>query len=72
MKKERFNHSRLKGRIIEKFGSQKAFAQKIGMPEVTLCRRLKGNFYFSQEEIYVVANALGISMTELDKYFFTK
>ena len=71
MERTRFNHSKLKGRIIEKFGTQKAFAQKIGMPEVTLCRRLKGDIFFTQPEILRIAIALGIEMTELDAYFFT-
>jgi hypothetical protein len=52
MEKIKFNYSKLKGRIIEKCGSQKAFAELLGITEGTLTSKLLGYTYFTQDEIF--------------------
>ena len=37
---QKYNYGKLKGRIIEKFGSQKAFAEKLGWSEGKLSKKL--------------------------------
>jgi transcriptional regulator with XRE-family HTH domain len=67
-----FNYAKLRGRIVEKYGSQREFAEKIGMTNETLSRKMTGKTYFRQDEIYKIANLLGIGTEQLDDYFFCK
>ena len=66
-----FDHSKLLGRIIEKFGSQKALAAKIGWTDSKLSARLTGNVQFDAEEIYMLADVLDIPAEEIPAYFFS-
>ena len=38
-----FNYSRLKGRIVEKFGNQKNFAKAMNWSEKTLSKKINGD-----------------------------
>lgn len=64
--------SKLKGKIIEKFGSQKSFADKIGKDGAYVTRILNGTQYLNVEEVYIWASVLDIGVTELYDYFFTR
>lgn len=66
-----FDFSRLKGRIIERFGSFASFAHTMGMTKPALHNRLKGFTAFRPEEIIKAAELLGICPSELHLYFFT-
>lgn len=67
----KFNYSRLKGRIVEKFGSQALFIDKISMAEVTFIKKIK-NGYFNQKEIDEIINVLDLTVDDIPYYFFTK
>ena len=67
-----FNYSKLRGRIIEKYGSQRLFAQKINISNETLSRKLTGKSYFKQDEIWKISELLGIKTEQFDSYFFCK
>lgn len=71
MEKIRFDYSKLRGRIVEKCGSQKAFADKIGISENTLTNKLMGYTYFNQKDIASAINVLDIDPGEVSSYFFT-
>ena len=71
MEKIKFNYSKLKGRIIEKCGTQKAFAEQLGINEGTLTSKLQGYTYFSQDEIMKGVGILGIEPESVTAYFFT-
>ena len=51
MEKLFFDYSKLAGRIREKFGTQKAFAKKLGISEGSLSLKMTNYHYFSQAEI---------------------
>lgn len=70
MKRIRFNYSKLRGRITEKCGSQKAFAELLGIAECTLTSKLNGHTYFSQTEIFRAMKILDINANEVTLYFF--
>lgn len=53
-----YNYSKLKGRIIEKYGSQSGFANVLGVTQSTLSQKLNGHYNFSQNEINVISNIL--------------
>lgn len=66
-----FDYSKLRGRIVEKFGVQSAFAEKMGMSEGTLSFRLTNKSYFSTAEIVKACMLLDIPLEDVVAYFFT-
>lgn len=68
-----FNHSKLLGRIIEKFGSQAAFANHIGWAESRLSNKINNKVRFTDEEIYFFCLPENLDIHEIDIpiYFFT-
>lgn len=67
----KFNFRKLRGRIVEKFGVQSAFAEKMGMSEGTLSFKLTNKSYFTAEEMFRACNLLGIRLSDVKDYFFT-
>ena len=67
----KFNFSKLRGRIVEKFGAQSAFAEKMGMSEGTLSFKLSNKSYFTAEEMFRACNLLEIGLNDVKDYFFT-
>ena len=68
-----FDHSKLLGRIVEKFGSQRALATEIGWTESKLSARLNNSVHFDSEEIVLLCahDVLDIPSEEIPAYFFT-
>ena len=66
-----YDYSKLKGRIIEKYGTQLALAKKIGWSERTLSLKLNGKVPFSQKDIEQMLKALGLGRKDIQTYFFT-
>ncbi len=69
-KKVSFDYSKLRGRIVEKCGTQTVFSQKVGLSMVSLGKKLNGNRSFKDREIVRIAEILGISIDEIPAYFF--
>ena len=67
-----FDYSKLEGRIVEKFGSRRAFAEAWGKSENTISRKLNGKIAFSTTDIIEVSGAemLDIHPAEYHEYFF--
>jgi len=67
-----FDHSKLLGRIVEKFGSQRALAAAIGWTESKLSARLNNIVHFDTEEMMLLSSpdVLDISGEEIPTYFF--
>lgn len=72
MKRYRFDYSKLKGRIVEICGTQKAFAEMLGITEATMTSKLNCYSYFTQEEIAKAVEILRISLDDISVYFFTQ
>lgn len=66
-----FDTNKLRGRIVEKFGSQTAFSQVVGNATSYISLYLCGKTVLSQDTIAKWAAALDIPPEELDAYFFT-
>ena len=66
-----FAYDKLRGLIKEKFGTQDEFAKSLGMSRTSLNLKLNNASEFSQKEIIRAANLLGITLSEVDEYFFT-
>jgi transcriptional regulator with XRE-family HTH domain len=67
-----FNYNKLRGRIVEKYGTQSAFSKALNVSERTLSLKLNGKIYFAQDEIVLMARLLDITEEEIQTYFFTQ
>jgi hypothetical protein len=66
-----FDYSKLKGRIIEKFGTQRDFAKAMGTSERTLSLKLNNMIFFRQDEIGKATDLLHLHAEDMNEYFFT-
>lgn len=65
-----FNYSKLKGRIVEKFGTQQAFALAFKWSERTLSLKLNGSRPWKQTDIAKAINLLELKEGDIPEYFF--
>ncbi|RAN53811.1 DUF739 domain-containing protein [Dolosigranulum pigrum] len=65
-----FNYSKLKGRIIEKYGTQRNFAREMNLSEKTLSSKLKNVTSWKNDDISRACDLLEIPMEEIPVYFF--
>ncbi len=67
-----FDYRKLKGRIIEKYGSQSNFAAAYGISENTLSLKMRNKVRFTSDDIIAISDMLDIPENEIGSYFFTK
>ena len=65
-----FNYSKLKGRIVEKLGSNKKLAELIGLSEHSLSLKINNQVEFRQSEIFKICEVLDIDSNAIKDYFF--
>lgn len=65
-----FNYSKLKGRIVEVYGTQNAFAKALGITPQNLSHKLNNGVGFSQLDILKWCELLKIPIGEIEQYFF--
>lgn len=65
------NYNKLKGRIIEKFGTLGLFAEALGISRIALYYKLKGRNDFSTKDIIKIVELLEIEPEEIGDYFFS-
>lgn len=65
-----FDYSKLKGRIIERYGSQGAFVNELPIGNVAFTQKMKGRVAFKNDEIMNMAEKLDIDKHEIPNYFF--
>ena len=66
-----FDYSKLNGRIREKLGTQKKFAEVMGLSCASISSKLTNKTYFDQAEIDRAMRVLGIDPGAASDYFFT-
>ena len=67
-----FDYSKLRGRIIEKFGSQSAFVSKYGVSENTFSKKMNNKTRFTSDDIIKISAMLEIPQEKVGLYFFTR
>ena len=67
-----FETQKLRGRIVEKFGTLKAFAKAVNSSESFVSQYMNGKKILDQKRIVVWAKALEIENDEYDDYFFVQ
>lgn len=65
-----YDYSKLKGRIIEVFGTQQLFAVAMGWSERTCSLKLSNQVFWKQPEITRAAQLLKIKKEDIQIYFF--
>lgn len=68
-----FDYSKLIGRIIEKFGSRRNFAEAIELSENSMSQKLSGKMKITTDDIkqWCKPEFLDIPCNEIGVYFFT-
>ena len=69
--KDVFDYSFLRGRIVERYGTNRNFACAIGISHVTLSLKLQNRISFRQAEMMKIAELLKLKDEEIRKAFFT-
>ena len=66
------DYSKLIGRIIEKFGTRKAFAEACGFSENTISKKLSGKMAITTNDINnsCEPELLDIAIHDIPEYFF--
>lgn len=65
-----YDYSKLRGKIVEIFGSNGAFAKVFPMSERTLSKKMTGKVGWSQKQMKRACELLGIEEQDLPAYFF--
>lgn len=68
--KRDYKYNKLRGRIIEKYGSMSSFAKKIGITDVSMSNKMQCKTGFSQGDIKCWCELLDIQTNEIGIYFF--
>ena len=66
-----FDFDKLKGLIIERYGTRAAFAKALGLTPGQLSVRLSGSVHFKSPEIVKATELLEIGPESIGAYFFT-
>lgn len=66
-----YERNKLRGRIVEKYRSQAAFANEIGVTKYALSRKMTGKTAISQEDMIQWCHLLDIDRKDIGEYFFT-
>lgn len=62
--------NKLKGRIIEKYGTQKVFAEALGVSNNLVSLKMQGKVPFSKEDMIKWSELLDIPPEHYYEYFF--
>ena len=64
------SYAKLRGRIVEKFGSQSAFASKLGWRDALLSAKLNNKSKWEFSDVMKACELLEIPVNEAHVYFF--
>lgn len=70
--KRKYNYNKLKGRIVEIYGTQKAFSNAVGLSRQAVSNKLNNIVNFSQDEIMKSTEILNIPTSQISEYFFSE
>ena len=65
-----FNYNKLRGKIVEIYGSQIEFAKAMKWSEKTLSLKLNGKVPWKQTDIMTAVQILRLSESDIQDYFF--
>lgn len=65
-----FDHSKLRGRIVEKFGTYSAFFNHLDITSIQASRKLNGKSDFSRKDIVHWCELLDIDLKDVGLFFY--
>lgn len=65
-----YKYNKLRGRIIETYGSQRKFAERIGLSSNSVSKKLNGKTGFDQNDIVQWSVLLNIPEEKYIEFFF--
>ena len=65
-----FKYAKLRGRIVEKYGTIDAFGDKLNISKVQLSKKMNGKAGFSQADIIQWCDLLDIELNNVGSYFY--
>lgn len=65
-----YDYSKLRGRIVEKFGNITEFINVISISSTSFYKKINESVEFKQSEIIEICNILEIPFKEIQNYFF--
>ncbi len=65
------DYRKLRGKIVEVFGTMSNFAKEMGYSERTMSLKINGKIDFSQSDIMKMVCLLGLRDKDIPVYFFT-
>ena len=69
---EKYDYSKLRGKIREVYFTEHRFAKALGLSKMSLSTKLNGHIEFSQGEIEKAVGLLGIDPRQVSEYFLTR
>lgn len=66
----KFKYAKLRGRIVEKFGTMDAFATELGISKTQLSKKMNGRAGFSQSDIIKSSQLLDIDLNDVGSFFY--
>lgn len=67
-----FNFQKLRGKIVEKYGTISAFAKIYGVSKNTFSKKLNNRVRFSADDVIEIVKILEIPENEISEYFFNQ
>ena len=67
-----FDYRKLRGRIVEKFGTISGFAETLGVSKQAVSRKLNNKDGFTRDKILEWSDVLEIPSEDYAAYFFTQ
>lgn len=65
-----YSYAKLRGKIVEKFGSQAKFAEALGISTVAMSNKMNCKAGFSQSDMIQWGEKLEIATKDFGEYFF--
>ena len=65
-----YTYNKLRGRIVERYGTQEKFAEALGMTKQGISLKMTGKTSFSQHDINRWCELLDIKTEQIADYFF--
>lgn len=66
-----YDYSKLEGKIVEKYGTRKDFAEAMETSERTLSLKLNNRVPWKQNEMHKASKLLDFPESDIQVYFFT-
>ena len=67
-----FDYSKLRGRIVEKFGSIKDFSSNVSVSYIAVSKKLNNQIPISRADMMEWSELLGIPLEEYGVFYFVK